>query len=78
LSLVKPGAYDRKTALVLGGRKAMILITGAALMTAFAAILEGFWSATPMEPWIKYAFGACMWAATIGYLIFCGRERHEA
>jgi uncharacterized membrane protein SpoIIM required for sporulation len=78
LSFVKPGAYDRKTALVLGGRKAMILITGAALMTAFAAIIEGFWSATPMEPWIKYTFGACMWTATICYLLLCGRERHEA
>lgn len=78
LSFVKPGAYDRKTALVLGGRKAMILITGAALMTAFAAIIEGFWSATPMEPWIKYTFGGCMWTATICYLLLCGRERHEA
>jgi len=56
----------------------MILIAGAALMTAFAAILEGFWSATPVEPWIKYSFGACMWTATIAYLVFCGRERHEA
>jgi len=78
LGFVKPGAYDRKTALVLGGRKAMTLITGAALMTAFAAIIEGFWSATPMEPWIKYTFGCCMWAATISYLLFCGKERRAA
>lgn len=78
LSLVKPGAYDRKTALILGGRKAFLLITGAALMTSFAAVLEGFWSANPFEPWIKYTFGACMWTATICYLLFCGKERHAS
>ncbi len=78
LSLVKPGPYDRRTALVIGGRKAFLLITGAALMTSFAAVLEGFWSANPFEPWIKYTVGACMWTATICYLLFSGKERHAA
>lgn len=75
-SLVKPGAHDRRTALVLGGRKALLLITGAAFMTGCAAIIEGFWSATPMQPWIKYTFGAFMWLLTLGYLAFSGKERH--
>jgi uncharacterized membrane protein SpoIIM required for sporulation len=78
LSLVKPGAYDRRTALVLGGRKALLLITGAAFMTAFAAIIEGFWSANPFEPWIKYTFGACMWVLVLGYLGLAGRDRYAA
>lgn len=78
LSLVKPGPYDRRAALVIGGRRAFLLITGAALMTSFAAVLEGFWSANPFQPWIKYTFGACMWTATICYLWFCGKERHAA
>ncbi|HYF33666.1 MAG TPA: stage II sporulation protein M [Prosthecobacter sp.] len=77
-ALVHPGNYDRRTALVLGGRRALLLITGAALMTAFAAIIEGFWSATPMQSWIKYTFGACMWILVLGYLAFSGRERHAA
>ena len=75
LSLVKPGSYDRRTALVLGGRQALVLITGAALMTAFAAIIEGFWSANPFPPLVKYGFGAVMWTLTLSYLFLCGKER---
>jgi uncharacterized membrane protein SpoIIM required for sporulation len=79
LSLVKPGPYDRRTALVLGGRKALVLITGAALMTAFAAVIEGFWSANPFPPMVRYVVGAIIWLLTLGYLFLCGRERsHEA
>lgn len=77
-SLVRPGAQDRRTALVLGGRKALLLIAGAAIMTGFAAIIEGFWSATPMQPWIKYTFGALMWILVLSYLAFSGKERHAA
>lgn len=78
LSLVKPGPYDRRTALVLGGRRALVLITGAALMTAFAAVIEGFWSANPMPPPVKYTFGGIMWTLTLGYLFLSGKERHAA
>lgn len=74
LALIMPGLRDRKTALVLGGRKAMTLITGAVAMTTFAAVIEGFWSAQPMEPWIKYTFGSVMWLFTIAYLALCGRR----
>lgn len=78
LSLVKPGPYDRKTALVLGGRRALILIAGAALMTAFAAVIEGFWSANPFPPLVRYAVGILMWVLTLGYLFLSGRERPHA
>lgn len=78
LSLVKPGPYDRKTALVLGGRRALILIAGAALMTAFAAVIEGFWSANPFPPLMRYAVGILMWVVTLGYLFLRGRERSNA
>ena len=78
LSIVKPGPYDRRTALVLGGRKALVLISGAALMTAFAAVIEGFWSANPMPPMIKYGFGVVMWTLTLCYLFLCGRQRGDA
>ena len=78
LSLVRPGPYDRKTALVLGGRRALILIAGAALMTAFAAVIEGFWSANPFPPLVRYAVGILMWVLTLGYLFLSGRERPHA
>lgn len=74
LSLIKPGCHDRKTALILGGRKAFVLIAGACLMTSFAAVIEGFWSATPMAPMIKYCFGGAMWVVTLCYLGFSGRS----
>lgn len=74
LALIKPGPRDRRTALVLGGKRAMTLITGAALMTSFAAVIEGFWSAWPFEPWIKYTFGAVVWSVTIAYLTLSGRR----
>ncbi|MCE9519265.1 MAG: stage II sporulation protein M [Verrucomicrobia bacterium] len=74
LALLIPGLHDRKTALVLGGRKAMTLITGAVTMTFLAACIEGFWSAHPMEPWIKYTFGGVVWLITISYLALCGRR----
>lgn len=78
LSLIHPGPHDRRTALVLGGRRAVLLILGACVLTAFAAVIEGFWSANPMSPWIKYTFGAVIWTLTIAYLGFCGRRRHAA
>lgn len=78
LSLVMPGPYDRRTALVLGGRRALVLLTGACLMIAFAAIIEGFWSAQPLPPWIKYSFGGVMWMLVLGWLLFSGKESHEA
>lgn len=78
LSLVMPGPYDRRTALVLGGRRALVLLTGACLMIAFAAIIEGFWSAQPLPPWIKYSFGGVMWTLVLGWLLFSGKESHEA
>lgn len=75
LSVLRPGPYDRRTALVLGGRKAILLLLGAVAMTSVAAVIEGFWSANPLQPWIKYTFGAVMWIATISYLAFSGRRQ---
>ncbi len=73
LSLIRPGLRDRRTSLVLGGRQSMTLIMGACLMTAFAAVIEGFWSAQPFPPIVKYIFGAIMWIITLSYLAFAGR-----
>ncbi len=78
LSLIHPGPYDRRTALILGGRRALLLILGACVLTSFAAIIEGFWSANPMEPWIKYLFGGLIWSLTLGYLALSGRRSRAA
>lgn len=78
LSLVKPGAYDRKTSLVLGGRSALVLIAGASVMIACAAVIEGFWSANPFPPLVRYSVGGVVWLLTLGYLFFSGKERSHA
>jgi uncharacterized membrane protein SpoIIM required for sporulation len=78
LSLIHPDPHDRRTSLVLGGRRALLLILGACILTSIAAVIEGFWSANPMDPWIKYTFGAIVWSLTIAYLGFCGRRSHAA
>jgi hypothetical protein len=44
---------------------------GAALLTALAAIVEGFWSANTLATsQFKYMVGCLFWAAVIGYLGF--------
>ena len=42
-----------------------------------AAIIEGFWSALPLPPMVKYSAAATLWIAVIGYLGFAGRELRE-
>jgi hypothetical protein len=54
------------------------LIYGAALLTVLAAIVEGFWSAEPLPPAVKYTFGICGWVACITYLSLAGRRLEDA
>jgi uncharacterized membrane protein SpoIIM required for sporulation len=68
-ALVAPGGYSRVDALRRSMRYAVGLIIGAALLTALAAIVEGFWSANRVvSSEFKYTVGVLFWAAVIGYL----------
>lgn len=78
LSLLKPGRRTRRQALLEAGRAALPLILGAACMTFIAAGIEGFWSARPFEPMIKYSVGLFFWIVLITYLVFAGRGRSPA
>ena len=70
-ALVAPGGFTRIDALRRAMRPAVGLILGAALLTALAAIVEGFWSANTLATsQFKYMVGALFWAAVIGYLGF--------
>ncbi|MBL48121.1 MAG: hypothetical protein CMP28_04110 [Roseibacillus sp.] len=73
LSILKPGRRTRRQALVDAGRGSLPLILGAASMTFVAACIEGFWSAQPLEPIIKYSVGVFFWVVLIVYLVFAGR-----
>ncbi len=71
--LVRPGQLTRAAALVKNGREALTLVLGAGLLTFFAAFIEGFWSAQPLSPYLKYGVGITLWIATLSYL-FTGRK----
>jgi uncharacterized membrane protein SpoIIM required for sporulation len=78
-SALMPGRLRRRDALVMAGRKTLPIMLGAALMTAMAAVIEGFWSPQPFPPLVKYSFGALQWLMVISFLAFAGRGRaHEA
>jgi uncharacterized membrane protein SpoIIM required for sporulation len=73
-AIVAPGALSRVDALKLRGRVAVELALGAAGMLFLAAMIEGFWSAQPLAPGIKYAVAAFLWLAVAGYLGLAGRS----
>jgi uncharacterized membrane protein SpoIIM required for sporulation len=77
-AVVAPGALSRREALKRRGRVAVELALGAAAMLFIAALIEGFWSAQPLEPMVKYVAAALLWIVVIGYLGFAGRSEASA
>jgi len=76
LSLIHPGRLARGDALRLSSQAMFPVLVGGALMTAFAAFFEAFWSASPSIPAnVKYSVGALCWALVIGFFIFAGRGK---
>jgi uncharacterized membrane protein SpoIIM required for sporulation len=75
--LVRPGQLTRMAALVKNAREALVLLVGAAVLTFFAAFIEGFWSAHPNPPTLKFAVGAFFWLLTAVYLISGRKEWYE-
>jgi len=76
-AIVAPGNRSRSDALQVRGLVAVKLALGAGAMLFVAAIIEGFWSALPLPPMVKYSAAATLWIAVIGYLGFAGRELRE-
>jgi len=76
-SVLRPGRMERRAALVLAGRKALPLLTGAAVLTSIAAVLEGFWSPLDLPPTIKFAAGGMCWLAVACFLLFSGRRQSD-
>lgn len=78
LGLVKPGRLPRNRALRESTIKAMPLLFGGAIMTALAAVVEGFWSARELPDALKYGVGIAFWVLHIIYFLFAGRGMKEA
>lgn len=73
MGLLHPGRKTRRRSLMDAGKKSLPLIFGAAGMTLVAAAIEGFWSAQPLPPMVKYVTGIILWVVVIAYLAFAGK-----
>lgn len=78
LAILRPGRLPRVRALVEASKEAMPLIYGAALMTAMAAVVEGFWSAQGIPSAWKYTVGIIGWVLHIAYFSLAGRRSGRA
>lgn len=78
LGVLKPGRLSRSKAIAAAAKRSLPLIYGAGGMTALAAVIEGFWSAQPLSPEMKYSFGAAMWTLHFLYFGLLGRGAREA
>ena len=72
-AILAPGNLSRMDSLRERGRVAVQLALGAAGMLFVAAMIEGFWSAQPLPPMVKYVAASVFWLALIAYLGFAGR-----
>ena len=73
-AILAPGPLRRIDALRLRGAVALELALGAAGMLAVAALIEGFWSAEPFPPAVKYTVAAFLWLSVVAYLGLAGRR----
>lgn len=78
LGLVKPGRLPRSRSLRESTVRAMPLLFGGSLMTAAAALIEGFWSARDVPAEWKYAVGIVFWVLHAVYFLGMGRGRRES
>jgi uncharacterized membrane protein SpoIIM required for sporulation len=74
-ALLAPGQFTRGEALTRAGRGGLPLLIGGACMTALAAVVEGFWSARPIDTNLKYMVGSAFWVLHLLYFGFVGRGR---
>jgi uncharacterized membrane protein SpoIIM required for sporulation len=78
LAILRPGRLPRVRALVEATKQALPLIYGAAIMTALAAVVEGFWSAQALPSSLKYTVGLTGWGLHILYFSLAGRRSRHA
>ncbi len=76
-ALVAPGRMTRAASLRQAAPIALRILAGAAVMVAFAAVIEAYWSPrTFISPQTKYLVGGLLWLLVILYLSMAGRRRH--
>ena len=74
-AVLSPGRRARPLALRTAGAEALPLVSGAAIMTVLAALLEAFWSSSASVPVAaKFSAGAILWTLVAAYFCFAGRR----
>jgi len=76
-SLIAPGKYSRKDALVLAGRDACKMMVGTVPMFIIAGILEGNVSHSSLPHWAKFGLAAIQFIGLLFY-IYGSRERRPS
>lgn len=77
MAVLNPGVLSRADALKVTAQRALPLIYGGPLLVLLAAFVEGFWSASSVQPEIKLLTGAGLWFLMAGWLLFAGRGRED-
>ena len=74
-AVIAPGRRSRAAALRHLGERAMPIVSGAAGMLVVAALIEAFWSPSPVPGTVKLAVGGVLWLLVIAYFTLAGRGR---
>ncbi|MEA2684282.1 MAG: hypothetical protein QOK05_2610 [Chloroflexota bacterium] len=73
-ALLVPGPRSRGDALVIAGRRALVLVVGLTPLLVIAGIIEGLLSPSLDAPgWLHYAVGTLTGVLMYGYLLLAGR-----
>jgi len=74
-AILAPGRLSRYEALRRAGERSVPVAGLAFAFMAIAAGIEAFWSSRPLDPTLKYAVAALLWAGVASYLAIGGRSR---
>jgi uncharacterized membrane protein SpoIIM required for sporulation len=75
-AIISPGRRSRPHSLLAAAAEALPLVSGAAVMTLLAAVIEAFWSSSAVLPQaLKFAVGGLLWVAVAAYFGLAGRRR---
>jgi uncharacterized membrane protein SpoIIM required for sporulation len=74
-AIIHPGQRTIWESLAVRGLDAVKIACGAAVMLVVAALIEAYWSPSPVPVKIKYLVGGVLWVVVFLYLAFAGRGR---
>ncbi len=73
MAVLQPGSLSRVEAIKVTARRTLPIIYGGPLLVLIAAFIEGFWSASAVNPTTKVTVGVLLWLVVAAWLLFAGR-----